>query len=67
MLNQQLVKQLIGSLRFLSEEFLELPVGLLSRLVQGENGFVQQMIEFGGLETKTINELLKESNPTGTG
>lgn len=65
MLNQQFIKHIIASIRFLAEEFLELPVGLLSRLVQGENAFVQHLIDFGGLEAKTINGLLNESNPTG--
>jgi fused-like protein len=65
MINYKLVQNIIASLPFLSGEFLELPLGLLSRLVHDDNNFARQFIEFGGLEPTIVEHLLKPSNLSG--
>jgi fused-like protein len=65
MFNFELLRHILAGLKFASEEVLELPMGLLSRLVQGDEAFVRQYLDFGGLDPKTISTLLRETNPSG--
>jgi fused-like protein len=65
MFNYELIRNVLTCLRHLADEFLELPMGLLSKLVIDDKAFIKQFLDFGGLEGKTVNFLLKETNPSG--
>ncbi len=65
MYNYELVKCALGCVKYLTDDFLELPMGLLQKLVCGDKLFVKQFIDFGGLESKIVNQLLQDKNPKG--
>ncbi|PRP76426.1 hypothetical protein PROFUN_12038 [Planoprotostelium fungivorum] len=65
MINYKLVDFTIQSLSHLSGEYLELPLGLLSRLVHENSTFSQQFIDFGGLSAGVIGHLLQTKNSNG--
>jgi fused-like protein len=63
-LNYEMFKHLVASLKYLGNEFLELPLVLMSRLVVMENNFGKQFIDYGGLSPAIMKLLLRETNPS---
>lgn len=62
--NYQIVSLILGCIKWLTDEYLEIPVGLLSRLIRDAE-FVKQFVDSGGLESKTVHSLLQQNRPTG--
>ena len=65
MIKAEIVQKLLGSFKYLHQDFLELPMSLLYRLVLNEKGFSKQFVEMGGLDPKLANSLLRDTNPNG--
>ena len=77
MYNYDFIKHLLEDLEFLQgiffsftyydlifkDEMLELPIGLLTQLLRTRD-FAKQFIDYGGLNSKRINSLLKETKPS---
>jgi fused-like protein len=64
MLNCELVPKLVSTVKFLPPELLEMPVVVILQLVLRDKGILKQFVENGGLDSKLMLYLLKETNPS---
>jgi fused-like protein len=60
---EDLTKHCISALEFLPLNYMEAPIGLLSRLTLSSPHFARQYLKFGGLEPKIVQMLLRSNNP----
>eukprot|EP00164_Ancoracysta_twista_P002748 GFYU01003655.1.p1 GENE.GFYU01003655.1~~GFYU01003655.1.p1 ORF type:complete len:1190 (-),score=281.96 GFYU01003655.1:151-3621(-) len=65
MLNGRLVQHIINLLPFLARDYMELPMGMMSRLILGTNEFAQQFVDFGGLSGTTVKDILCDQDSPG--
>ncbi len=65
LLDQNLVSNLVAALPRLPPDYIELPTGLLSRLVLGDPLFATQFAECGGLGNACMGALFHEENSIG--